>query len=87
MESASLVIENLGDLTIIKDFYLPKRKSGKLYKDWMGRFKLAYIAELNAFVESIKKRKLHPNFATANDGLAASIACGLGVKSLKGYKR
>jgi len=87
MESASLVIENLGDLTIVKDFYLPKRKSGKLYKDWMGRFKPAYIAELNAFVESIKKRKLHPNFATANDGLAASIACGLGVKSLKGYKR
>ena len=87
MESASLVIENLGDLTIVKDFYLPKRKSGKLYKDWMGRFKPAYIAELNAFVESIKKRKLHPNFATTNDGLAASIACGLGVKSLKGYKR
>ena len=36
----------------------------------MGRFKPAYIAELNAFVDSIKKRKLHPNFATADDGLA-----------------
>ena len=86
-ESASLVIENLGDLTIVKDFYLPNRKSGKLHKDWMGRFKPAYIAELNAFVESIKKRKLHPNFATANDGLAASIACGLGVKSLPRNQR
>jgi myo-inositol 2-dehydrogenase/D-chiro-inositol 1-dehydrogenase len=86
-ESASLVVENLGDLTIVKDFYLPNRKSGKLHKDWMGRFKPAYIAELNAFVESIKKRKLHPNFATANDGLAASIACGLGVKSLPRNQR
>ena len=87
MESASLVVENLGDLTIVKDFYLPNRKGGKLHKDWMGRFKPAYIAELNAFVESIKKRKLHPNFATANDGLAASIACGLGVKSLPRNQR
>ena len=86
-ESASLVVENLGGLTIVKDFYLPNRKSGKLHKDWMGRFKPAYIAELNAFVESIKKRKLHPNFATANDGLAASIACGLGVKSLPRNQR
>ena len=86
-ESASLVIENLGDLTIVKDFYLPNRKSGKLHKDWMGRFKPAYIAELKAFVDSIKKRKLHPNFATANDGLAASIACGLGVKSLPRNQR
>jgi myo-inositol 2-dehydrogenase/D-chiro-inositol 1-dehydrogenase len=86
-ESASLVVENLGELTIVKDFYLPSRKSGKLHKDWMGRFKPAYIAELNAFVESIKKRKLHPNFATANDGLAASIACGLGVKSLPRNQR
>jgi myo-inositol 2-dehydrogenase/D-chiro-inositol 1-dehydrogenase len=86
-ESASLVVENLGELTIVKDFYLPNRKSGKLHKDWMGRFKPAYIAELNAFVESIKKRKLHPNFATANDGLAASIACGLGVKSLPRNQR
>ena len=86
-ESASLVIENLGDLTIVKDFYLPNRKSGKLHKDWMGRFKPAYIAELKAFIESIKKRKLHPNFATANDGLAASIACGLGVKSLPRNQR
>jgi len=87
MESASLVVENLGDLTIVNDFYLPNRKGGKLHKDWMGRFKPAYIAELNAFVESIKKRKLHPNFATANDGLAASIACGLGVKSLPRNQR
>ena len=86
-ESASLVVENLGELTIVKDFYLPNRKSGKLHKDWMGRFKPAYIAELNAFVESIKKRKLHPNFATVNDGLAASIACGLGVKSLPRNQR
>ena len=86
-EKSSLVIENLGDLTIVKDFYLPNRKSGRLHKDWMGRFKPAYIAELNAFVESIKKRKLHPNFATANDGLAASIACGLGVKSLPRHHR
>jgi myo-inositol 2-dehydrogenase/D-chiro-inositol 1-dehydrogenase len=86
-EKASLVIENLGDLTIVKDFYLPNRKSGRLHKDWMGRFKPAYIAELNAFVQSIKKRKLHPNFATANDGLAASIACGLGVKSLPRHHR
>ena len=86
-EKASLVIENLGDLTIVKDFYLPNRKSGRLHKDWMGRFKPAYIAELKAFVESIKKRKLHPNFATANDGLAASIACGLGVKSLPRHHR
>ena len=86
-ESASLVVENLGDLTIVKDFYLPNRKSGKLHKDWMGRFKPAYIAELKAFVDSIKKRKLHPNFATANDGLAASIACGLGVKSLPRNQR
>ena len=86
-ESASLVVENLGDLTIVKDFYLPNRKSGKLHKDWMGRFKPAYIAELKAFVDSIKKRKLHPNFAKANDGLAASIACGLGVKSLPRNQR
>lgn len=81
-ENASLVIENLGDLTIIKDFYLPKRKSGKLYDNWMGRFKPAYIAELEAWVKSVKDRKLDPNFASVDDGLAASIACGLGVKSL-----
>lgn len=81
-ENGSLVIENLGGLSIAKNFKLPGRKSGTLHKDWMGRFKLAYIAELKAFINSIQKRKLDPNFATVEDGLAASIACGLGVKSL-----
>lgn len=81
-ENGSLVIENLGGLSIAKNFKLPGRKSGTLHKDWMGRFKPAYIAELKAFINSIQKRKLDPNFATVEDGLAASIACGLGVKSL-----
>ena len=81
-ENGSLVIENLGSLSIAKNFKLPGRKSGTLHKDWMGRFKPAYIAELKAFINSIQKRKLDPNFATVEDGLAASIACGLGVKSL-----
>ena len=81
-ENGSLVIENLGSLNIAKNFKLPGRKPGTLHKDWMGRFKPAYIAELKAFINSLQKRKLDSNFATAEDGLAASIACGLGVKSL-----
>ena len=81
-ENGSLVIENLGSLNIAKNFKLPGRKPGTLNKDWMGRFKPAYIAELKAFINSLQKRKLDSNFATAEDGLAASIACGLGVKSL-----
>jgi myo-inositol 2-dehydrogenase/D-chiro-inositol 1-dehydrogenase len=81
-ENGSLVIENLGSLNIAKNFKLPGRKPGTLHKDWMGRFKPAYIAELKAFIASLQKRKLDSNFATAEDGLAASIACGLGVKSL-----
>ena len=78
----SLVIENLGQLNIAYNFKLPTRKGGTLHKDWMGRFKPAYIAELTAFVNSLQKRKLDKNFATVEDGLAASIACGLGVKKL-----
>jgi len=81
-ENGSLVIENLGSLNIAKNFKLPGRKPGTLHKDWMGRFKPAYISELKAFINSLQKRKLDSNFATAEDGLAASIACGLGVKSL-----
>jgi len=81
-ENGSLVIENLGELSIAKNFKLPARKSGNLHKDWMGRFKPAYIAELKAFVSSLKNKKLHKDFATIEDGLAASIACGLGVKKL-----
>ena len=81
-ENGSLVIENLGQLNIAYNFKLPTRKGGTLHKDWMGRFKLAYIAELTAFVNSLQKRKLDKNFATVEDGLAASIACGLGVKKL-----
>lgn len=81
-ENGSLVIENLGYLNITKNFKLPARKAGTLHKDWMGRFKQAYIAELTAFVNSLQKRKLDKNFATVEDGLAASIACGLGVKKL-----
>lgn len=81
-ENGSLVIENLGSLNIAKNFKLPGRKPGTLHKDWMGRFKPAYVAELKAFINSLQKRKLDSNFATAEDGLAASIACGLGVKSL-----
>jgi len=81
-ENGSLVIENLGSLNIAKNFKLPGRKPGTLHKDWMGRFKPAYIAELKAFINSLQKRKLDSNFANAEDGLAASIACGLGVKSL-----
>ena len=81
-ENGSLVIENLGQLNIAYNFKLPTRKGGTLHKDWMGRFKPAYIAELTAFVNSLKKRKLDKNFATVEDGLAASIACGLGVKKL-----
>ena len=81
-ENGSLVIENLGSLNIARNFKLPGRKPGTLHKDWMGRFKPAYIAELKAFINSLQKRKLDSNFATAEDGLAASIACGLGVKSL-----
>jgi myo-inositol 2-dehydrogenase/D-chiro-inositol 1-dehydrogenase len=81
-ENGSLVIENLGQLNIAYSFKLPTRKGGTLHKDWMGRFKPAYIAELTAFVNSLQKRKLDKNFATVEDGLAASIACGLGVKKL-----
>ena len=81
-ENGSLVIENLGQLNIAYNFKLPTRKGGTLHKDWMGRFKPAYIAELKAFVNSLQKRKLDKNFATVEDGLAASIACGLGVKKL-----
>ena len=81
-ENGSLVIENLGQLNIAYNFKLPTRKGGTLHKDWMGRFKQAYIAELKAFVNSLQKRKLDKNFATVEDGLAASIACGLGVKKL-----
>lgn len=81
-ENASLVIENLGQLNIAYNFKLPARKSGNLHKDWMGRFKLAYIAELTAFIDSLQKRKLDKNFATVEDGLAASITCGLGLKKL-----
>ena len=81
-ENGSLVIENLGQLNIAYNFKLPTRKGGTLHKDWMGRFKPAYIAELTAFINSLQKRKLDKNFATVEDGLAASIACGLGVKKL-----
>jgi myo-inositol 2-dehydrogenase/D-chiro-inositol 1-dehydrogenase len=81
-ENGSLVIENLGQLNIAYNFKLPARKGGTLHKDWMGRFKPAYIAELKAFVNSLQKRKLDKNLATVEDGLAASIACGLGVKKL-----
>jgi myo-inositol 2-dehydrogenase/D-chiro-inositol 1-dehydrogenase len=81
-ENGSLVIENLGQLNIAYNFKLPTRKGGTLHKDWMGRFKPAYIAELTAFVNSLQKRKLDKNFATVEDGLAASIACSLGVKKL-----
>lgn len=81
-ENGSLVIENLGQLNIAYNFKLPTRKGGTLHKDWMGRFKPAYIAELTAFINSLQKRKLGKNFATVDDGLAASIACGLGVKKL-----
>jgi myo-inositol 2-dehydrogenase/D-chiro-inositol 1-dehydrogenase len=81
-ENGSLVIENLGQLNIAYNFKLPTRKGGTLHKDWMGRFKPAYIAELTAFVTSLQKRKLDKNFATVEDGLAASIVCGLGVKKL-----
>jgi myo-inositol 2-dehydrogenase/D-chiro-inositol 1-dehydrogenase len=81
-ENGSLVIENLGQLNIAYNFKLPTRKGGTLHKDWMGRFKQAYIAELKAFVNSLQKRKLDKNLATVEDGLAASIACGLGVKKL-----
>ena len=76
-ENGSLVVENLGQLNIAYNFKLPSRKGGTLHKDWMGRFKSAYIAELKAFVNSLQKRKLDKNFATVDDGLAASIACGL----------
>jgi myo-inositol 2-dehydrogenase/D-chiro-inositol 1-dehydrogenase len=81
-ENGSLVIENLGQLNIAYNFKLPARKGGTLHKDWMGRFKPAYITELKAFVNSLQKRKLDKNFATVEDGLAASIACGLGIKKL-----
>ena len=81
-ENGSLVIENLGQLNIAYNFKLPTRKGGTLHKDWMGRFKPAYIAELKAFINSLQKRKLDKNLATVEDGLAASIACGLGVKKL-----
>ena len=82
-ENGSLVIENLGQLNIAYNFKLPTRKGGTLHKDWMGRFKQAYISELKAFVNSLQKRKLDKNLATIEDGLAASIACGLGVKKLR----
>lgn len=82
MENGSLVIENLGELLIAHDFVLPARKGGKLGENWMSRFETAYIHELRAWIESIKSRKLDPNLATVDDGVAASIACELGVASL-----
>ncbi len=82
MEKGSLVVENLGQLTISSDFNLPARAAGKLYEDWIGRFKQAYIDELRAWVASIKSGVLDSNLATPNDGLAASIACEIGIASL-----
>ena len=83
MENGSLEIDNLGGLSISYDFNLPPRTHGKLYDNWMGRFEQAYINELTAWVGSIKTGVRHPDLATANDGLASSIACELGVASLK----
>jgi myo-inositol 2-dehydrogenase/D-chiro-inositol 1-dehydrogenase len=83
MENGSLEIDNLGGVSISYDFNLPPRTHGKLYENWMGRFEQAYINELTAWVGSIKSGVRHPDLATANDGLASSIACELGVASLK----
>jgi myo-inositol 2-dehydrogenase/D-chiro-inositol 1-dehydrogenase len=83
MENGSLEIDNLGGLSISYDFNLPPRTHGKLYENWMGRFEQAYINELTAWVGSIKTGVRHPDLATANDGLASSIACEMGVASLK----
>jgi myo-inositol 2-dehydrogenase/D-chiro-inositol 1-dehydrogenase len=83
MENGSLEIDNLGGLSISYDFNLPPRTHGKLYDNWMGRFEQAYINELTAWVGSIKTGVRHPDLATANDGLASSIACEMGVASLK----
>jgi len=82
MENGSLEIDNLGGLSISYDFNLPPRTYGKLYENWMGRFEQAYINELTAWVGSIKSGVRHPDLATANDGLASSIACEMGVASL-----
>ena len=83
MENGSLEIDNLGGVSISYDFNLPPRTHGKLYENWMGRFEQAYINELTAWVGSIKSGVRHPDLATANDGLASSISCEMGVASLK----
>ncbi len=82
MENGSLVIENLGDFSIAFDFVLPPRKGGKLGINWMERFEDAYIYEARAWIDSIKNRKLNPDLATVDDGVAAAVACELGLASL-----
>lgn len=85
MENGSLEIDNLGGLSISYDFNLSPRTYGKLHENWMGRFEQAYINELTAWIQSIKTGVRHPDLATANDGLASSIACEMGVASLKAH--
>jgi len=82
LENGALVIENLGGLTIAHKLNISNRKSGKLHEDWLGRFEVAYINELRAWVKSIRDGKLEQNLATVDDGVASSLICEMGASSL-----
>lgn len=80
-ERGSIEIGTFGDVFTRAQHFAQEVIHGEMVENWIPRFKDAYIAELRAWVESVKTGTAHPDLATAADALAATKACYLAINS------
>jgi myo-inositol 2-dehydrogenase/D-chiro-inositol 1-dehydrogenase len=82
-ESGSIEIGIHGDVITRVKRVAGVLRGGTMDENWIPRFTAAYIGELEAWAESVRTGINHPDLATVEDALAASIACAMGVASTR----
>lgn len=81
-EKGSIEIGTFGDVYTRANHFAGTPLGGAMVDNWIPRFKDAYIAELNAWVDSVISGSFHPDLANVDDALKATEACFLGLGSL-----
>jgi myo-inositol 2-dehydrogenase/D-chiro-inositol 1-dehydrogenase len=81
-EKGSIEIGIHGDVITRANHVAGVHKGGAMDDNWIPRFRISYIEELKAWVETIATGKPNTDLATVEDALAANEVCALGIASI-----
>jgi myo-inositol 2-dehydrogenase/D-chiro-inositol 1-dehydrogenase len=81
-EKGSIEIGIHGDVITRANHVAGVNLGGAMDDNWIPRFRISYIEELKAWIETISTGTPNPDLANVDDALAANEVCALGVASI-----